>query len=172
MRSISILTVALLVPLLVGCQTSREQALDVDAAVFKSDRGEDIRELWLVEAGSRRKLEPLIEGASSTFVARFSPSKEWLAVEEELNEEFVMTRLFHQEPTGGFRRIPEEDYLIAPYTSFLQGFNLRDSDIARRSVTVDRWGRGGKDLVLRLEARNKEGKTFSTTQVLDLARFE
>lgn len=172
MRSISFFSVALLVLSLGSCQTSREQALDVETAVFRSDRGDDIRELWVVEAGSRRKMEPLIEGASSTFNARFSPSKEWLAVEERLNDEFTMTRLFHHEPSGGFRRIPEEEFLLGAYKTFLDGFKLQDSAVTARSVTIEKWGRGGKDLVLRLEARANGGKTFSSTHVIDLAGLE
>ena len=172
MRSFPILTIALLGLHLAACQTSREQALDVETAVFTSDRGDDIRELWVVEAGSRRKMEPLIEGASSIFTARFSPSKEWLAVEEKLNEDFIMTRLFHHEPSGGFRRIPEEEFLIGAYKTFLDGFKLQDSDIRARSVTVEKWGKGGKELVLRLEARTNDRKSYSTTHGVDLAGLE
>jgi hypothetical protein len=172
MRPFPILTAALLGFFPVACQTSREQAVDVDTAVFKSDRGDDIRELWVVEAGSRRKMEPLIEGALSTFSARFSPSKEWLAVEEKMDGDFTSTRLFHHEPAGGFRRIPEEDFLLAAFKSFLTGFKLQDADLTARSATFEKWGRGGKDLVLRLEVRTKEGKTFSSTHVVDLTLLE
>lgn len=172
MRFFPLFPLAILVVSLVGCQTSREQAVDVDTAVFKSDRGDDIRELWIVEAGSRRKMEPLIEGAASSFAARFSPSKEWLAVEEKLNDEFTMTRLFHQEPSGGFRRVPEEDFLLKPYNAFLLGFKLEDADIAARSATVEKWGRGGKVLVLRLQARTRDGKVFSATHTVELSLLE
>ncbi|MFM7183122.1 MAG: hypothetical protein ACKO2G_16890 [Verrucomicrobiales bacterium] len=172
MRLFPILTAALLGLFTAGCQTSSQQAVDVETAVFKSDRGDDIRELWVVEAGSRRKMEPLIEGPSSTFTARFSPSKEWLAVDEKLNEEFTMTRLFHHEPSGGFRRIPEEEFILDAYNKFLAGFKLQDPDLASRSVTVEKWVRGDKSLILRLEARSNEGKSFSTTHEVDLTRFE
>ena len=172
MRSFLIFPAVLLAFLPAGCQTARESAVDVDTAVFKSDRGDDISELWVVQAGSRRKMEPLIEGASSTYTSRFSPSKEWLAVEEKLDGEFTITRLFHHEPSGGFRRIPEEEYLIGAYNAFLTGFKLRDSDVTARSVTVEKWGRGGKDLVLRLEAGTRDGKTFSSSHSIDLTRLE
>ena len=172
MPSYTFFPVAFLALCLAACQTSRERAVDVDTAVFTSDRGEDIRELWVVEAGSRRKLEPLIEGASSVFSARFSPTKEWLAVDEKLNEDFSVTRLFHHEPAGGFRRIPEEEFLLDAYQTFLAGFKLQDADVRSRSVTVEKWGRGGKELALRLEARTKDGKSFSTTHVVDLAALE
>ena len=106
------------------------------------------------------------------FSARFSPSKEWLAVDEKLNGDFTMTRLFHHEPSGGFRRIPEEEFLLDAYTTFLAGFKLQDADVRSRSITVEKWGKGGKELVLRLEAGTNDGKSYSTTHVVDLAGLE
>lgn len=172
MRYFNVPTAVLLFSILAGCQSGRHQALDVETALFTSDRGDDIRELWAVEAGTRRKLEPLLEGASATFTPRFSPTKEWLAVEESLGAAFTMTRLFHQESSGGFRRIPEEEFVLAAFNNFLLGFKLQEPGLAARSVTVEKWNRGGKELVLRFEARTRDGKSFTTAHVVDLARYE
>lgn len=172
MRQLSSFSAAVAILSLSACQTGGDHAVDVDAAVFRSDRGEDIKELWAVEAGTKRKLEPLLEGAAADFTPRFSPSKEWLAVEEVLNDEFTMTRLFHQEPSGGFRRIPEEDYVLVPFQNFLKGFQLDDTNLANRMVKVEKWGRGGKELVLSFEARTKDGKSFTTSHTVVLARHE
>lgn len=163
---------ALLLLSLAACQTTGDHAVDVDAAVFRSDRGDDIQELWAVEAGTKRKLEPLLEGAASEFSPKFSPTKEWLAVEEVVDNDYTMTRLFHQEPSGGFRRIPEEEYVLEPYRNFLNGFHLQDAELTSRIVKVEKWARGGKDLVLSFEARTKEGKSFKSMHTVVLARHE
>ncbi len=171
LRSYFLAMAAVLLP---SCQSlpGGEEAVDVDAKVFSSDRGEGIQAVWLVEAGTGRKLEPLMDGVSKSLKIHFSPSKEWLAVDDRVMESFAAVRLFHHESGGGFRRIPEEEFILAAWRKFLTDEGLADGDVVGSAAEVAGWKSGGKILAVKLTATRRDGTAVSREHKVTLADHE
>lgn len=157
-----------------SCQTlpGGGEAVDVDAKVFPSDRGEGILELWVVEAGGGKKLEPLMDGVSKEFKTHFSPSKEWLAVDDRVMDSFAAVRLFHHESGGGFRRIPEEEFILGAWRKLLSDERLADGDLMASTATFAGWKSGGKVLAVKMTATRQDGTTVSREHKINLAEHE
>lgn len=156
-----------------SCQTAGlSTARDVDARVFDSDRGANFKEVWTVDKKSGERLEPLLEGQSQGFVIKFSPSKSWLVVEDSMFDSLTIARLFHHEPTGGYRRIPEEDYLLPTWNAFLEENGAAGTVPPRSVAKVQRWDESKKVLVLALSATLEDGREISGQGRVDLSVLE
>jgi len=157
----------------VACQTvGLSAARDLDAKVFDSDRSADFKEVWTVDKKSGERLEPLLEGQSEGFTIRFSPSKAWLVVEDRMFDTLTVVRLFHHEPTGGFRRIPEEDFLLPAWNAFLAENEAAGQMPPVGVAKLHRWEEGKKTLVLALSATLADGRQISGQQRVDLSVLE
>jgi hypothetical protein len=157
-----------------ACRSTPDAALavDVDAKVLAGDRGEGILEVWIINARTGKKLEALMDGVSNSMRPVFSPDKSWLAVEDEFLDGFSSVRLFHHEANGGFRRIPEEDFLFGLLQGFYADNGLNEGNIVSSGITVGAWSANGKDLKLNFTATRNDGKVFKATSTLDLERLE
>ena len=155
-----------------ACQSTPDAALavDVDAKVLPGDRGEGILEVWIINARTGKKLEALMDGVSKSMRPVFSPDKTWLVVEDQVVDGFSSVRLFHHEPDGGFRRIPEEDFLFGLLQGFYADNNLNEGNIVSSAITLGAWSANG--LKLNFSAIRNDGKVFKTTSTLDLERLE
>lgn len=157
-----------------ACQSTADRAVavDVDARVFPSDRGKGVLGVWIVDARTGRKLESLMDGASKSMRPVFSPDKVWLAVEDEVIDGFTSVRLFHHENDGGFRRIPEEDYLFGLLQEFYSVNGLNEGNIRSSAITLGKWSGNGRSLVLDFTATRHDGKVSKRASTIDLERLE
>ena len=157
-----------------SCQSTGggEAARDVAVKVFPSDLAQDVRQLWAVDAQSGEKLDPLLEGTSLSYKARFSPSKAWLAVEDKVTDSFTTVRLFHQSSMGGFRCIPDEQFVPALWERFRREQGVSDEAAQTSSVRVDGWSKDESSLDLVVTETMPDGRTFTGTIPVDLDRLK
>lgn len=157
-----------------SCQTVaiHSPARDLDARVFPGDRGEDFKEVWVVDKDTGEKLESLIEGPSLGYTVKFSPSMAWLVIEDEMFENLVTVRLFHHEAVGGFRRVPDEFFILAAWRGFLEQKGVPGEIPVASSSTLHRWEEARDALVLRKRATLSDGTTLSGLVRVDLSAFE
>lgn len=175
MKPISLLFLSALAAVVVAsCQTVAIHfpARDLDARVFPGDRGEDFKEVWLVDKDTGEKLESLIEGPSLAYTAKFSPSKAWLVIEDEMFEDLVTVRLFHHEAVGGFRRVPDEFFIVPAWRDFLEEKGEKGKIPVASSSTLHRWEEARGALVLRKRATLEDGTILSGLVRVDLSAFE
>ena len=158
----------------VSCQTTGggEPARDVAVKVFPSDLAQDVRQLWAIDARTGEKLDPLIEGTSLSYKARFSPSKAWLAVEDKVTESFTTVRLFHQSAMGGFRCIPDEQFMPAVWERFRLQQSIPGEGAQSSTIVVDGWSRDESSLDLSVSIVLPDGRTATGTVPVDLDRLK
>lgn len=157
---------------LAGCQTTgHQEARDIAVKVFPSDRGKGIHAVWVVDAATGEKLEPVMDGGARRYLPQLSPSKSWLAVEEVVGDSFATVRLFHQEAPGGFRRIPDEDFIldawkeVAPAPDGVLGLSESRSSVAA-------WGDKEQCLKLKLEGTTAGGEKVDGMASVDLTKLD
>ena len=158
----------------ISCQSTGggEPARDVAVKVYPSDLAQDVRQLWAIDAQTGEKLDPLIEGTSLSYKARFSPSKAWLAVEDKVTDSFTTVRLFHQSAMGGFRCIPDEQFMPALWERFRREQSISGEGAQSSTVSVDGWSRDESSLDLSVSVVLPDGRTVTGTVPVELDRLK
>jgi len=173
MKFVFIFSTACLLGLLCSCQWTggRQAARDVEVKVFPSDLANDVRQLWVVDAATGDRLEPLIEGSSLSYKARFSPTKAWLAIEDKVTPSFTTVRIFHHAALGGFRCIPDEQFMPAAWSRFRREQGIQAEAIASSACRIDGWARDESSVDVIFSATLQDGRTVSGTIPIDLERL-
>lgn len=173
MKFVCLCSAACLLALSCSCQLlgGRQAARDVEVKVFPSDLAKDVRQLWVVDAATGERLEPLVEGSSLSYKARFSPSKAWLAVEDKVTHSFTTVRLFQHSGLGGFRRIPDEQFMPVAWGRFRAEQGIQTEAVASSACRIDGWARDESSVDIVFSATLQDGRGVSGTVPIDLDRL-
>jgi len=131
-------------------------ARDIDARVVEEEGG--IKAVYVVDAETGEKLEPLLEGQSLEYRVEFSPGKKWLLIEDRVVEDLTTVRLFHHEGVGGYRRVPDEMLTVPIWRTFYETYEMEDVDILSSSVTLLEWDEERDGMTLRFEVEHRDGR--------------
>jgi len=132
-------------------------AREIDARLVEMADGEG-KAVYIVDAETGELLEPLLEGESLGYEIKFSPSKEWLLIEDQVVEGLTTVRLFRHESVGGYRRVPDEMLTVPIWKMFYETYEMTDMEALSSSVTLLEWNEEVNQMTLRFEVVHEDGR--------------